>query len=161
MAGIAAGLAASVKFTFLVPVAAIAVGVVLFSGRGRRWTTAWVMGRADVRGRRLLVPAGGDQDRRQPDPDHQVRAAQPAQARTRCRSTRGPASPSPHYLGEPTIYRKWFFPELDNALGPLWPLILIVAGAAAVYIAWRSRNRILRVLAAAALATASSTSSRR
>jgi len=40
MAGIAAGLAASVKFTFLVPVAAISIGVVLFSGRGRRWTTA-------------------------------------------------------------------------------------------------------------------------
>ena len=37
-------------------------------------------GRADARGRRLLVPAGGDQDRRQPDPDHQVRPAQPADA---------------------------------------------------------------------------------
>ena len=36
-----------------------------------------------------------------------------------------------HYLTEPTIYRSWFFPELDNALGPLWPLILIVAVAAA------------------------------
>ena len=80
MAGIAAGLAASVKYTFLIPVVAITIGVVLFSGRGRRWTTAWVMGRADARGRRLLVPAGGDQDRRQPDPDHQVRAAAPADA---------------------------------------------------------------------------------
>jgi hypothetical protein len=59
-----------------------------------------------------------------------------------------------HYLGDPTIYRRWFFPELDNALGPLWPLILIIAVAAAVYIAWRSRNVILRVLAAAALVTA-------
>jgi hypothetical protein len=59
-----------------------------------------------------------------------------------------------HYLGEPTIYRKWFFPQLDNAFGPLWPLILIVAVAAAVYIAWRSRNIILRVIAVAALATA-------
>ena len=39
-----------------------------------------------------------------------------------------------HYLGEPTIYRKWFFPELDNALGPLFPLILVIAFAAAVYI---------------------------
>ena len=40
-----------------------------------------------------------------------------------------------HYLTDPTIYRKWFFPQLDNALGPLWPLILIIAVAAAVYIA--------------------------
>ena len=80
MAGIAAGLAASVKYTFLIPVVAITIGVVLFSGRGRRWTTAWVMAAADARGRRLLVPAGGDQDRRQPDPDHQVRAAATADA---------------------------------------------------------------------------------
>jgi hypothetical protein len=59
-----------------------------------------------------------------------------------------------HYLGEPTIYRKWFFPELDNALGPLYPLILVVAFVATVYIVVRSRNRILRVLAAGALLTA-------
>src|SRR6201999_1408918 len=44
LAGIAAGLAASVKTTFLVPVAAIAIGVFLFSGKGRRWTTAWILG---------------------------------------------------------------------------------------------------------------------
>ena len=68
MAGIAAGLAASVKLTFLVPVVAIALGVILFSGRGRRLTTAWVMGLPTLRRRRLLVRAGGDQDRRQPDP---------------------------------------------------------------------------------------------
>jgi 4-amino-4-deoxy-L-arabinose transferase-like glycosyltransferase len=59
-----------------------------------------------------------------------------------------------HYLTEPTIYRKWFFPQLDNAFGPLWPLILIIAVAAALYIAWRSRNIILRVIAVAALLTA-------
>ncbi len=44
LAGIAAGLAASVKLTFLVPVVAIALGVIVFSGRGRRLTTAWVLG---------------------------------------------------------------------------------------------------------------------
>ena len=58
------------------------------------------------------------------------------------------------YLTEPTIYRKWFFPRLDDAFGPLWPLILIVAVAAAVFIVVRSRNRILQVIAAAALLTA-------
>ena len=44
VAGIAAGLAASVKLTFLIPVVAITIGVVVFSGKGRRFTTAWVMG---------------------------------------------------------------------------------------------------------------------
>ena len=58
------------------------------------------------------------------------------------------------YIFNPTIYRKWFFPQLENALGPLWPLILIIAVAAAVYIAVSSRNKVLRVIAAAALLTA-------
>ncbi len=153
MAGVAAGLAASVKFTFLVPVAAITIGVVLFSGRGRRWTTAWVMAvpmlvvggywylRAAVKTGGNPIPITKFGPLNLPTPDQM------------------PLDPRPrfavaHYLGEPTMYRRWFFPELDNALGPLWPLILIAAGAAAVYIAWRSRNVILRVLAAAALATA-------
>jgi hypothetical protein len=153
MAGIAAGLAASVKFTFLVPVVAITVGVVLFSGRGRRWTTAWVIAvpmlvaggywylRAAVKTGGNPIPITKFGPLNLPTPDQM------------------PLDPRPrfavaHYLGDPTMYRRWFFPELDNALGPLWPLVLIIAVAAAVYIAWRSRNVILRVVAAAALATA-------
>ncbi|HET8814430.1 MAG TPA: hypothetical protein VFM51_05685 [Solirubrobacterales bacterium] len=153
MAGIAAGLAASVKFTFLVPVAAITLGVIVFSGRGRRWTTTWVMGlpmlvvggywylRAMVKtgGNPIPITKFGPLDLPRPD--------------------QMPLDPRPRfavadYLTEPTIYRRWFFPELDNAFGPLWPLILIVAASAAAYIAWRSRNRILRVIAVASLLTA-------
>jgi hypothetical protein len=58
------------------------------------------------------------------------------------------------YITNATIYRRWFFPELENAFGPLWPLILIMAVSAAVYIAWKSRNKILRVIAVASLLTA-------
>jgi hypothetical protein len=153
MAGIAAGLAASVKFTFLVPVAAITLGVIVFSGKGRRWTTAWVMGlpMLVVGGYwyfRAMIKTGGN-----PIPITKfgpLNLPKPDQM---------PLDPRPRfavadYLTEPTIYRRWFFPELENAFGPLWPLILIVAVSAAVYIAWRSRNVILRVIAVAALATA-------
>ena len=153
MAGIAAGLAASVKYTFLIPVAAITLGVVLFSGRGRRWTTAWVMAvpmlvvggywylRAAIKTGGNPIPITKFGPLHLPTPDQM------------------PLDPRPrfavaHYLTEPTIYRRWFFPQLDNAFGPLWPLILIIAVAAAVFIVVRSRNRILRVIAAAALATA-------
>jgi hypothetical protein len=153
MAGIAAGLAASVKLTFLIPVIAIAIGVVVFSGRGRRLTTAWVMGlsmlvvggywylRAAIKTGGNPVPQTKLGPLGLPTPDQM------------------PLDPRPrfavaHYLTEPTIYRRWFFPQLDNAFGPLWPLILIAAVAAAVFIAVRSRNRILRVIAAAALLTA-------
>ncbi len=153
IAGVAAGLAASVKYTFLIPVVAITLGVVIFSGRGRRFTTAWVLGlSAFVVGGywyvRAMMKTGGN-----PIPYSgfgPLHLPQPNQM---------PLDPRPRfavadYLTQPTIYRKWFFPRLDNAFGPLWPLILIVAVAAAIFIAVRSRNRILQVIAAAALLTA-------
>jgi hypothetical protein len=153
MAGIAAGLAASVKTTFLVPVVAIAIGVVVFSGRGRRWTSAWVMGlpmlvvggywylRAAVKTGGNPIPITKFGPLNLPRPDQM------------------PLDPRPRfavidYITDATIYRRWFFPELENAFGPLWPLILIMAVSAAVYIAWRSRNKILRVIAVASLLTA-------
>lgn len=153
MAGIAAGLAASVKTTFLVPVVAITLGVIVFSGRGRRWTTAWVMGlplvlvggywylRAAIKTGGNPIPITKLGPLNLPTPDQM------------------PLDPRPrfavaHYITDPTIYRRWFFPELENAFGPLWPLILIMAVSAAVYIAWRSRNKILRVIAVASLLTA-------
>jgi hypothetical protein len=153
MAGIAAGLAASVKTTFLVPVAAIAIGVFLFSGKGRRWTTAWILGlsmlitggywylRAAIKTGGNPIPITKFGPLHLPVPDQM------------------PLDPRPrfavaHYLTEPNVYRHWFFPQLENALGPVWPLILIMAGAAALFIVVRSRNKILRVIAAAALLTA-------
>ncbi|HVS99101.1 MAG TPA: hypothetical protein VHE08_01150 [Solirubrobacterales bacterium] len=153
LAGIAAGLAASVKTTFLVPVVVIAIGVFLFSGKGRRWTTAWILGLSIfVTGGywyvRAAIKTGGN-----PIP---ITKFGPLQLPV---PDQMPLDPRPrfavaHYLGDPTIYRRWFFPQLENALGPLWPLILIVAVAAALFIVVRSRNRILRVVAAAALITA-------
>jgi hypothetical protein len=153
LAGIAAGLAASVKLTFLVPVVAITLGVVVFSGKGRRLTTAWVLGlstlamggywyvRGAIKSGGNPIPQSGFGPLHLPTPDQM------------------PLDPRPrfavaHYLTDPTIYRRWFFPQLDNAFGPLWPLILIVAVAAVIFIAMRSRNRILQVIAAAALLTA-------
>jgi hypothetical protein len=153
LAGIAAGLAASVKFTFLVPVVAIGLGVIAFSGRGRRLTTAWVLGlstlvvggywylRAAIKTGGNPLPVSGFGPLHLPRPDQMPLDPRPRFAVS-------------HYLTDPTIYRRWFFPRLDDAFGILWPLILIVAVAAAVFIAVRSRNRILRVMAAAALLTA-------
>jgi len=153
MAGVAAGLAISVKLPLLAPVGAIAVGMILVSGRGRRLTTAVSIGvpafvvggywyvRAAIHSGGNPIPQIGWGPLNLPRPDQM------------------PLDPRPRfavadYLFEPTIYRKWFFPQLDNALGPLFPLILVIGVAAAIYIAFRSRNLILRVLAAAALLTA-------
>jgi hypothetical protein len=153
LAGIAAGLSASVKLTFLIPVVAIALGVIVFGGKGRRLTTAWVLGlsalvvggywylRAAIKTGGNPIPYSSWGPLHLPKPDQM------------------PLDPRPRfsvadYITEPTIYRKWFFPRLDDAFGPLWPLILIVAVAVAVFLVVRSRNRIIQVLAAAALATA-------
>jgi hypothetical protein len=153
MAGIAAGLAISVKLPLLAPVGAIAVGMVVVSGAGRRLMTAAAIGipafvvggywyvRAAIHTGGNPIPQIGWGPLNLPRPDQM------------------PLDPRPRfavadYLFEPTIYRRWFFPELENALGPFWPLILIAAVAAAVFIAVRSRNLVLRVLAAAALLTA-------
>jgi hypothetical protein len=153
LAGIAAGLAASVKLTFLIPVAAIAVGVVLFSGKGRRLTTAWVLGlsmfvvggywyvRAALKSGGNPIPQIGWGPLSLPRPDQMPLDPRPRFAVS-------------HYLFDLTVYRKWFIPQLDNAFGPLFPLILIAAFAAVIYVALRSRNVILRVLAVAALLTA-------
>jgi len=94
LAGIAAGLAASMKTTFLVPVAVIAIGVFLFSGRGRRWTTAWILGLTIfISGGywyvRAAIKTGGNPIRSPNSGRYTCRS------RTRCRSTRGRASPSP------------------------------------------------------------------
>lgn len=153
LAGLAGGVAISVKLTMLAPIGAILVGVILFSGRGRRWTTTWVTAAAmAVTGAfwyiRAAVITGGN-----PTPQLSfgpLNLPTPDQM---------PIDPRPRfsvadYLFDLPIYRAWFFPELSNALGPLFPLILIAAFAASAYIAVRSRNRILQVLAAAALLTA-------
>jgi len=153
MAGIAAGLAVSVKLPLLAPVGAIAIGMVVVSGAGRRLMTAATIGisafvvggywyvRAAIHTGGNPIPQIGWGPLHLPRPDQM------------------PLDPRPRfavsdYLTNPTVYRRWFFPELENALGPLWPLILIVAVAAAVFVAVRSRNQILRVIAAAALFTA-------
>ena len=117
MAGIAAGLAASVKLTFLIPVVAITLGVVLFSGRGRRWTTAWVMGlpmlvvggywylRAAIKTGGNPIPITKFGPLHLPTPDQM------------------PLDPRPrfavaHYLTEPTIYRKLVLPPARQRLRP-------------------------------------------
>ncbi len=153
LAGIAGGIAVSVKLPLLAPVGALALGMVIVSGAGRRLMTAAAIGipafvvggywyvRAAIYTGGNPIPQSGFGPLHLPRPDQM------------------PLDPRPRfavadYLTNPTIYRRWFFPELENALGPLWPLILIAAVAAAVFIAVRSRNQILRVVAAAALLTA-------
>lgn len=153
MAGIAAGIAISIKVSMLAPVGVIFLGMILVSGRGRRLTTTLCLGlsmfivggywyvRSMIYTGGNPVPAVGWGPLKLPQPDQM------------------PLDPRPrfsvaHYLTEPSIYRWWFFPRLDDAFGVLFPLILIMLAAAALWLVFRSRNKIVRVISAAALITA-------
>ncbi len=153
LAGVAAGLAISVKVSMLAPVGVIFLGMILASGRARWLTTTLWLGipmllvggfwyvRAMFYTGGNPVPAIGWGPLGLPQPDQM------------------PLDPRPRfsvadYATDIDIYRFWFLPELEQAFGVLFPLIFVVLGAAAVYVVIRSRNRVLRVIAGAAILTA-------
>ena len=153
LAGVAAGLAISVKVSMLAPVGVILIGMILASGRARWLTTTFWLGlpilvvggfwyvRAMIYTGGNPVPAIGWGPLGLPQPDQM------------------PLDPRPRfsvadYATDLDIYRFWFLPELEQAFGVLFPLIFLGLGVAAVYVAIRSRNRVLRVLAGAAIITA-------
>ncbi|MGK2931598.1 MAG: hypothetical protein ACSLFD_02270, partial [Solirubrobacterales bacterium] len=153
LAGIAAGIAISIKVSMLAPVGVILIGMILVSGRGRRMITALYLGgsilvvggywyvRAMVYTGGNPVPAVSGGPLKLPQPDQM------------------PLDPRPrfsvfHYITDLDIYRYWFFPRLDDAFGILWPLLLVMLASAAVYLALKASNKVVRVLAAAALVTA-------
>lgn len=153
LAGVAAGLAISVKVSMLAPVGVIFLGMILASGRARWLTTTLWLGipmllvggfwyvRAMFYTGGNPVPAIGWGPLGLPQPDQM------------------PLDPRPRfsvadYATDIDIYRFWFLPELEQAFGVLFPLIFVVLGAAAIYVVIRSRNRVLRVIAGAAILTA-------
>jgi hypothetical protein len=153
IAGIAAGIAISVKVSMLAPIGIIFLGMILVSGRARWWvTTVWlgipmllVGGYWYIRAMLYTggnpVPAIGWGPLKLPQPDQM------------------PLDPRPrfsvaHYLTDLDVSRYWFFPRLDDAFGILFPLILIMLAVTAVYLVVKARNKVIRVLAAAAIVTA-------
>ena len=153
IAGIAAGIAISVKVSMLAPVGIIFLGMILVSGRARWWVTTIWLGipmllvggywyiRAMIYTGGNPVPAIGWGPLKLPQPDQM------------------PLDPRPrfsvaHYLTDIDVYRYWFFPRLDDAFGILFPLILIMLAVTAVYLVVKARNKVVRVIAAAAIVTA-------
>jgi hypothetical protein len=153
IAGIAAGVAISTKVSMLAPIGIIFLGMILVSGRARWWVTTLWLGipmllvggfwyiRAMIYTGGNPVPAIGWGPLKLPQPDQM------------------PLDPRPrfsvaHYLTDADVYRFWFFPRLDDAFGILFPLILIMLAVTSVYLVFKARNKVIRVLAAAAIVTA-------
>ncbi len=153
IAGIAAGIAISVKVSMLAPIGIIFLGMILVSGRARWWVTTIWLGipmllvggywyiRAMIYTGGNPVPAIGWGPLKLPQPDQM------------------PLDPRPrfsvaHYLTDLNVYRYWFLPRLDDAFGVLFPLILVMLAVTAIYLVFKARNKVIRVIAAAAIVTA-------
>jgi hypothetical protein len=156
LAGLAGGLATSVKLTMLAPVAAatlLALVSIAFRKRGNRLPEmAILLGSELLTGGywylRNLAHSG--------NPIPQLHSIGPISLPHPNQMQLYPRAPTSvaHYLFDPRVYQFWFLPKLREALGLLYPLILVMALAAAIWAIVCLRDPILKALGFAALVTA-------
>jgi len=152
VAGLAAGLAVGMKLSFLAPVAALTVGVLVLAPRGRRirvgllWTVPllvacvyWFARNAIATGNPIpYIGSVGPIELPAPDRDFELR----------------PGFAVSHYLGDVDILHDWFFPGLNESFGRLWPVTLLLMVGGAALALWRGAAPVLRMLGAVVLFTA-------
>jgi hypothetical protein len=143
VAGLAAGLSLGTKLTVVPPVLALSVGVIVLAGAGQRlraavaWLGAVVIGGGLWYARDLVVsgtpfpfvdigPLTKPEDLAGRDPYAIV-----------------------HYLTDTDVWGRFFRPALEERLGDLWPLYLVIAVAAVIVLLFRG-GRVERMLAAVA-----------
>jgi hypothetical protein len=150
-AGLAAGLALGTKLTFVVPIAALSIGVVAIAKRGTRTQTVTWWGVPLLLGGgywyiRNLVVAGN------PLPWQKIGIGPVALPRSEELHGRDPFSVA-HYATDSTVIRHFFFPGLNERFGDLWPALLALAVLGVVLALWRG-NSTTRMLALVAAVTA-------
>jgi hypothetical protein len=152
VAGLAAGLAAGVKLSFLAPVAALTIGVIVIAPAGTRravtlaWTLPlvaagvyWYARNAIATGNPIpFIHSIGPIDLPAPDRDFELR----------------PGFAVAHYWHDPDVWWDWFVPGLEESFGELWPVTILAMTVGAAFAVWRGEEPILRLLGAMALFTA-------
>jgi hypothetical protein len=152
VAGLAAGLAAGIKLSFLAPIAALTVGVIVIAPRGARLRAAalWIVPTLTAGGYwylRNLIAVG--------NPIPYISEVGPISLPAPVRDFHlRPSFAVVHYWNDTAVWRDWFFPGLHQSFGTLWPATLVGMIAVGVYAIWRGREPILRVLGAFVLVTA-------
>jgi hypothetical protein len=149
VAGLAAGLAAGTKLNFLLPAAALVLGLALIAPAGSRWRALLVSGLAALAGGgywylRNLVHTGNPLpwvDRIGP-----ISLSAPEQA---LGGREGHSVLS--YLTDGGVWSNWFLPGLHQGLTILWPLLGLLA-LAGLALALVRGGPLLRVVALAGLA---------
>ena len=152
IAGLAAGLAAGTKLSFLAPVAALTVGVIAIAPPGTRrraaalWTLPlavagayWYARNAIATGNPIpFVSSVGPIDLPAPERDFELR----------------PGFAVAHYWNDLDVWWDWFIPGLNESLGALWPLTLVAMTGGAAFALWRGAEPALRMLGGVVLFTA-------
>ena len=152
IAGVAAGIAAGVKLSFVAPVLALTVGVVVLAPRGGRvraglaWivpalaaSAYWYVRNLAATGNPIpFIHSLGPIHLPAPERDFQLR----------------PGFSVAHYWNDPGVWKDWFVPGLHESFGVLWPATLLAMAGGGAYALWRGREPLLRVLGAMVLFTA-------
>ena len=151
VAGIAAGLAAGTKLSFLAPVAALSVAVIVIAARTTRLRAAalWGVPMLAAGGYwyvRNLIAVG--------NPIPYIGSLGPISLPAPVRDFQlRPDFAVVHYWNDTEVWRNWFGPGLNDSFGTLWPLTLAVMIAVAVLAIWRGSEPILRALGAFVIVT--------
>ncbi len=148
-AGLATGMAVGTKSTALAMAAALTVAVVFLAPAGRRWAAAgWWFAAALAGGGywylRNLVISGNPL----PQLEYLGPIALPHPERLQ---TGRPDFSIVHYATDTGVWRDYFGPELHEAFGLLWPLVIPGAIAGGVVALIWGRSRVLRWMGGVAL----------
>ena len=152
-AGLAVGLAAGTKLSFIAPAAAFLIGVPVVSIAGRRWRALLAFGAPLLAGcgfwfLRNTIHAG--------NPLPWFRAVGPLRLDGPEQGLGGrPQFSVVHYIGDGKVWHRWFELGLSNRLGELWPLLLALAAAVALICLLRAQP-VLRLAGFAAAAAVAS-----
>lgn len=141
-AGLAVGLAVGTKSTALAMAAALTVAIVFLAPTGRRWAAAgWWLAAGLAGGGywylRNLVISG--------NPLPQLESLGPLSLPHPERLQEGrPDFSIAHYATDTGVWSEYFGPELHEAFGALWPLVILAAIAGGVAALLWGRTRVLR-----------------
>jgi hypothetical protein len=146
LAALAAGLGIGTKITLLAALGALTIGIAFLAGR-RNWPQAlgiWLGG--------MLITSGfwyGRNLWHAVNPLPQIEKLGPIDLPGPDQGGFYPREPHSlsEYYNDPTVWDSFFFPVLDDRLGPLWPLILLGAAVGLGVTFYWGRSSLLRVLA--------------
>ncbi len=149
VAGLATGMAVGTKSTALAMAAALTLAVVVLAPAGRRWAAAGWWFAAGLAGGgywylRNLIASGNPL----PQLEHLGPISLPHPERLQGGR---PDFSIAHYATDTGVWREYFRPELHDAFGALWPVVVLGAiGGAVAALLW-ARSRVLRWMGGVAL----------